>query len=85
MLTQNEAFILYFAWIVALVWSVALIFIGVRENHAYTFMETVKNILLTLFFIVICIILMAVMYLLWSQVFAYFRDLWLEVVYRVQH
>ena len=84
-LTQNEAFILYFAWIVALVWSVALIFIGVRENHAYTFMETVKNILLTLFFIVICIILMAVMYLLWSQVFAYFRDLWLEVVYRVQH
>lgn len=84
-LTQNEAFILYFAWIVALVWSVVLIFIGVREDHAYTFMETVKNILLTLFFIVVCIILMAVMYLLWSQVFAYFRDLWLEVVYRVQH
>lgn len=54
-------------------------------NHAYTFMETVEDILLTLFFIVICIILMAVMYLLWSQVFAYFRDLWLEVVYRVQH
>ena len=83
--TLNEAFILYFAWIVALVWSVVLIFIGVREDHAYTVTETVKNILLTLFFIIICIILMAVMYLLWSQVFAYFRDLWLEVVYRAQH
>ena len=84
-LTLNEAFILHFAWLIALVWSVVLIFIGVREDHAYTFMETVKNILLTLFFMVICIILMAVMYLLWSQVFAYFRDLWLEVVYRAQH
>lgn len=84
-LTQNEAFILYFAWIVALVWSVVLLFIGVRENHAYSFMETVKNILLTLFFIVVCLILMAVMYLLWSQAFAYFRDVWLEVVYRAQH
>ena len=84
-LTLNEAFILNFAWLVALVWSVVLIFIGVREDHAYTVMETVKNILLTLFFMVICIVLMAVMYLLWSQVFAYFRDLWLEVVYRAQH
>ena len=84
-LTLNEAFILNFAWLVALVWSVVLIFIGVREDHAYTVTETVKNILLTLFFMVICIILMAVMYLLWSQVFAYFRDLWLEVVYRAQH
>lgn len=84
-LTLNEAFILNFAWVVALVWSAVLIFIGVRENHAYTVMETVKNILLTLFFMVICVILMAVMYLLWSQVFAYFRDLWLEVVYRAQH
>lgn len=84
-LTQNESFIIAFAWLVALVWSAVLIFIGVREDHAYTFMETVKNILLTLFFMVICVILMAVMYLLWSQVFAYFRDLWLEVVYRAQH
>ena len=84
-LTQNEAFILYFAWLVALVWSVALIFIGVREDHAYTFMETLKNILLTLFFIVIALILMAVMYLLWSQVFAYFRDTVMEVLYRAQY
>lgn len=84
-LTQNEAFILYFAWLVALVWSVALIFVGVREDHAYTFMETLKNILLTLFFIMIALVLMAVMYLLWSQVFAYFRDTVMEVLYRAQY
>ena len=84
-LTQNEAFILNFAWLIALVWSSVLIFVGLRENHAYTFMETLKNILLTLFFIVVVLVLMAVMYLLWSQVFAYFRDTVLEVLYHAQY
>lgn len=83
-LTQNEAFIINFAWLVALVWSAVLIFIGLRETHQYTGRETVKNLLLTLFFMLIAIILMAVLYLLWQQVYAFLRDIVMEVIYRVQ-
>lgn len=83
-LTQNEAFIINFAWLIALVWSGVLIFIGLRETHRYTGRETVKNLLLTLFFMLIAIILMAVLYLLWQQVYAFLRDLVMEVIYRVQ-
>ena len=83
-LTENEAFIIHFAWLVALVWSGVLIFIGLRETHRYTGRETVKNLMLTLFFMLIAIILMAVLYLLWQQVYAFLRDIVLEVIYRVQ-
>ena len=83
-LTENEAFLIHFAWLIAIIWSAVLIFIGLREIHNYTGRETVKNILLTLFFMVIAIILIAVLYLLWAQAAAFVRDIWLEVVYRVQ-
>ena len=83
-LTQNEAFLVSLAWTIAIVWSGALVFIGLTETHNYSFGDTVKNVLLTLFFIVIAIIAAAVMYLLWVQVITFIQDVALEVAYRVQ-
>ena len=83
-LTQNEGFLVSLAWTIAVVWSGALVFIGLTETHNYSFGDTVKNVLLTLFFIVIAIIAAAVMYLLWVQVITFVQDVAMEVAYRVQ-
>lgn len=83
-LTQNEAFLITLAWIISLCWSAVLIFIGLREIHNYDTKETVKNVLLTLFFMIIAIVVMAIVYLLWSQVTAFIKNIWMEVQYRVQ-
>ena len=83
-LTINEAFIVSFASAIAVGWSAVLVFIGLTETHNYSFPDTVKNVLLTLFFIVIAIIAMAVVYLLWAQVMTFVQDVIQEVAYRVQ-
>lgn len=82
-LTQNEAFIITFGWALAVIWAAVLVFIGITETHNYTFGETVKNVLLTLFFMVIAIIALAVLYLLWAQVWTFIQDIYQEVEYRV--
>lgn len=84
-LTLNEAFLIEFGWTIGLFWSMALIFIGLNETHNYSFRETVKNVLLTVFFMIIAVIAIAVLYLLWVQVLTFFEDLLLEVQYRVEN
>lgn len=84
-LTLNEGFIVSLGWTVALLWSLVLIFIGLTETHNYSFIDTVKNFLLTLFFMVIAIIALMVVYLLWVQVISFFQDVIQEAIYRVQH
>ncbi len=84
-LTQNEGFLVSLAWTIAIVWSGALIFIGLTETHNYSFGDTVKNVLLTLFFMVVAIITVAVLYLLWVQVITFVQDVFMEVSYRVQN
>ncbi len=84
-LTQNEGFLVTFAWTIALVWSAVMIFIGLTETHNYSFGETVKNVLLTLFFMVVAVIAVAVLYLLWVQVITFFQEIIQEVRYRVEH
>lgn len=83
-LTQNEGFLVSFSWTIATVWSAVLIFIGLTETHNYSFADTVKNVLLTLFFMIIAIIALAVVYLLWAQVITFVQDIIQEVAYRVQ-
>lgn len=83
-LTNNEGFLITFAWTVAVLWSGVLVFIGLTETHNYSFWDTVKNVLLTLFFMVVAIIAVAVLYLLWMQVITFVQDIWMEVAYRVQ-
>lgn len=84
-LTLNEGFLVSMGWAVALVWSLVLVFIGLTETHNYSFTDTVKNFLLTLFFMVIAVIALMVVYLLWMQVISFFQDVIQEVIYRVQH
>ncbi len=84
-LTQNEGFLVQFAWTIALVWAGALIFIGLTETHNYSFGETIKNVLLTLFFMLVAVIAITVIYLLWVQVITFIQDIIQEVAYRFEN
>lgn len=82
-LTLNEGFIIQILSILGIVWSAVYIFVGIMEIHAYNLRETVKNILLTLFFILIAIIVIAMMTMIWSKVVTFFEQIlgeaWFDV------
>jgi hypothetical protein len=83
-LTLNEAFIIQLLWLVAVIWTGINLFCGVVETHAYSFREAAKNIILTLFFMLVAIVALTMLYLIWKQVFAFFEQLWGEVTFRVE-
>lgn len=82
-LTLNEAVIVHYLWGIAIIWSVALICISVREIHNYTLKETVKIILLTLFFMIMAIVVCVILFLIGQQVVIFIQDIINEVTYHV--
>ncbi len=80
-LTLNEAVIVHYLWTIAIAWSAILICISVREIHNYTVKETVKIILLTLFFMLMAIIVCVILFLIGQQVVLFFQDIINEVTY----
>lgn len=79
--TLNEAVIVHYLWAIAVAWSALLICISVKEIHNYTVKETVKIILLTLFFMIMAIIVCVILYLIGQQVVIFFKDIISEVTY----
>lgn len=82
-LTLNEAVIVHYLWGIAVLWSAALLCISVREIHNYTVKETVKIILLTLFFMIMAVIVCVILFLIGQQVVIFFKDIINEVIYHV--
>ena len=81
LLTQNEAFIITLGWTVSLIWTGVLIFIQVMEIHQYSFKQAVKNVLLTLIFMILAVITISIIYLLGSQVVNFAKTILSEVAY----
>lgn len=82
-LTLNEAVIVHYLWAIAVAWSAILICISVREIHNYTVKETVKIILLTLFFMIMAVIVSVILFLIGQQVVIFIQDIISEVTYHV--
>lgn len=82
-LTLNEAVIVHYFWAIAVAWSAVLICISVREIHNYTVKETVKIILLTLFFMIMAVVVSVILYLIGQQVVIFIQDIISEVTYHV--
>lgn len=81
-LTNNEAFIYVFLRIIAFTWSFITISIGIAETHEYLYRDSLKNILLTLFFMVISFLSMSIIVILGSRfgdfVLSIFKEVWLR-------
>lgn len=80
-LTLNESVIVHYLWVIAIAWSAALLCISVKEIHNYTVRETVKIILLTLFFMIMAVIVSVILYLIGQQVVIFIKDIINEVTY----
>lgn len=83
-LTQNEAFLITLVWYIGILWSAALVILSILNVHNYTFKQTVKNVLLTLFFAIVALILVAILYLVWDKIIEFIGEVISEVEYRVQ-
>jgi len=74
-LTYNEAFVYEYAMFAIAGWSLLLIFIMIKELHDYTLMQTIRNVLLTLFAIVLAALVLFILALLFSQEMEFIRSI----------
>jgi len=58
--------------------------LSVKEVHNYNLKETVKIILLTLFFMIMAIIVCVIIFLIAQQTFIFLKDIINEVSYRAK-
>lgn len=82
-LTNNEVFLTTMLSILTYGWIAVIAFIGLKEVNNFTFWQTVKVILLTLFAALILALLIFIIYVLWAQVFGFIGALIGEGVYRL--
>ena len=83
LLSLNEAFLVNIVWLTGLIWTGVLLFMSVVEIHNYSFGQAVKNLLLILFFMIMAVVSIAIIYLVWTQVFGYLSDVFGEAAYRI--
>lgn len=82
-LTQNEAFVYQYGRAALIVWCGVLLFLMVKEIHAYSVGKTIANILVTGFTIAIFAVILFVFYLLTSQLCGFVMSVVREVGARV--
>lgn len=82
-LTLNEGFLYSFFNNLVVVWSGVLLFLMVKEVHNLSVKETIKNILLTLFGMVIMVLVAFVLYLVLGQLNDFIYSVVQEVKSRV--
>ncbi|MEP7357763.1 MAG: YIP1 family protein [Anaerolineales bacterium] len=68
-LTLNEIFLFQFSFNLIYVWTGLMLFFMVKEIHNYTFTETVRNVLLTLFTMGLFLLTGYILYVLFNQLF----------------
>lgn len=81
--TYNEDILITLCYVVMYGWTAVLLFINYREMHDYTFWQTVKNLLVTLFAFAMFVLFAYVIYMLCVQLFGYISGSIYEVIYNV--
>lgn len=78
-LTLNEIFIYTFSSNLMWAWIGIMLFIMVKEVHNYSFSETVRNVLLTLFTMALFVLTGYILYILFNQLFDFISAIAQEV------
>ncbi len=82
-LSANEAFVFTMLHGLLLVWCGVNLFLATREVQNYEIRETVINLLITVFFIVMAVVGCVILYLIWLSVWDYLSQVIGEVRFRV--
>jgi hypothetical protein len=69
LLTLNEVFLHSFSLNLMWAWLGIMLFIMVKEIHNYSFAETVRNVLITLFTMALFVLTGYILYILFNQLF----------------
>lgn len=80
--TIKEIFIYNFCNFLIIGYTIALLFLSVKETHCYTPRKTVGNLLLTVAFMIIATIAFIILYILWKELLGFLFELLEEVKYR---
>ena len=82
-LTLNEQVVLTILKALGFWGSGIFLVIGILETHNYSFGQTVKNILLTIVFMVLFLIICVVVIVMLDQIKTFIETIWKEVKLRV--
>lgn len=82
-LTYNESFVYVFSIRIIYAWCLIILFIMIKEIHNYTFTDTIRNILVTLFGMVIMLLVGFIVFVLIDQVYDFVYSIIKEAVLRV--
>jgi tetratricopeptide (TPR) repeat protein len=83
-LTLNEIFLYTFSLNLMWAWVVILLFMMVKEIHNYTFSETVRNVLITLFTMALFVLIGYILYILFNQLFDFISAVLQEIELRLR-
>lgn len=81
-LTYNEVFIYEFSQQMVWLWTGIMIFLMVKEVHNYTISETVRNLLLTIFTMLLIVLVGYILYILLNQLYDFVSAIIQEVSLR---
>ncbi len=82
-LTYNEAFMMDFIQIIAVMLSAIYFFFMVKETHYYSVKDTFKSILISIFTMVMMLLGVIIVYMLLNELVVVIRDIIMEVIHRV--
>lgn len=83
LLTENEVFLYNFSLSLMWFWVGLLLVIMIKEIHNYSFSETIKNLLITLFTMVLFVLTAYILYVLFKQLFDFVMSIAQELRIRV--
>jgi tetratricopeptide (TPR) repeat protein len=83
-LSLNEIFLFTFSQNLMWAWVVIMLFIMVKEIHNYTFSETVRNVLITLFTMALFVLIGYILYVLFNQLFDFISAVVQEIQLRLR-
>jgi tetratricopeptide (TPR) repeat protein len=84
-LTYNEVFIYDLAKNIIISWCLILLFVSTQNIHNYSFLETIKNILITLFGMLMLALIIFLVYMFTNQLVDYIYTIIKEVIYRAKY
>lgn len=82
-LTLNESFLHVLLKLLVGGYTFVLVFISVKETHNYGVGDTIKNLLLTICFMVLAVLTIMILYLMWNELIGFVLTTVEEVRYRV--
>lgn len=82
-LTLNESFIYVFSTQIVYSWCLLILFIMIKEIHNFSISETIRNIFITLFGMLIMVLVIFIIFVLTNQVYNFVYSIIKEVLLRV--